>query len=142
MNNEEDKLTFYCTKQGLKRFANKGEIDGMLENVYHLTQEKERIRILELLLKSIEKGEQEIFILEDQNFKVPKGLMVHASSEFEVLFNYQFKNVKFRFELNERNLSKIIYECLGHLPKNPKIKSVEFSKAYLKQLIDEVSRRT
>ena len=130
----------YCTKEGLRRFAIDGVIDELPKEICGILEKRDRKYILMLLLEMIEAGKYEIYLLDEKEDGIPKELFINVYSVTEMMVLYLSENLKTRFAVNESSITKIIYESLKNMLKNPRIGTLEASKIYIRKLIQEIEK--
>lgn len=132
---DNNKHVSYCTKEGIRRFAEEGVIDELPAEIYNLLQKEDRKYILEMLVNMIEEEKYELYLLEDADCKLPKELFINVYGEQDMLILYLSEHTESRFIIKESSLTKTIYESLKYMNKNPKICPSEDSVTYIRQII-------
>ena len=137
---EDNKHIAYCTKKGLQRFAKEGVVDELPKEIYTLLQKQDRKYMLEQLVKLIDEGKYELYLIEENGRNIPKELLINVYGKSGMSVIYLSEDTESRFALNESSLTRTLYESLKNMSKSPKNYPVEESRNYIKMLIDELKK--
>lgn len=133
---DNNKHISYCTKEGIRRFAEEGVIDEVPAEIYKFLQKEDRKYILQMLVSMIEEEKCELYFMEDSDCKIPKELFINIYSEQDMLILYLSDNKDSRFIIKESSLTKTFYESLKYMHKNPKACSSEEAVTYIRNIIE------
>lgn len=131
---EENKMVSYCSKDGLIRFAEKGEVDEMVPGVYTQSSILDRKKILQLLIEQIESKKHDLYIIEDEKVKLLPKLTLVSFSVSNTIVRYQTSNQFSQHLLQEKSSDRIIFEAMENLMKNPSVLGLEESLEFVKEL--------
>lgn len=134
------KIVSYCTKKGLKRFAEEGIVDEFPLKICRKLDIYDRLNILQKLLAAIEQGKYELYLLEEQRIDFPSRLQISSYGLTDALILYMSENEKNRFILKETSLTKILFEFFQDFVRSPQVCNSEKSLLYLKQIIQKLSK--
>ncbi len=131
---EEKKMVSYCSKNGLIRFAENGEVDEMVPGTYDSPSKIDRKRILKLLIEQIENEKHDLYLITDETVKLLPELSLVTFSLSNTIVRYQTSNQFSQLLLQEKSSDKIIFEAMETLMKNPSVLSLEESLEFVKEL--------
>lgn len=131
---EENKMVSYCSKEGLIRFAEKGEVDEMVPGTYDAPNKTDRKRVLRLLIEQIESKKHDLYIISDETMKLFPELSLVVFSISNIAVRYQTSNQFLQTLLQEKSCDKIIFEAMENLMKNPSVLSMDESLEFVKGL--------
>lgn len=127
----------YCNKSGLLRFVTDGIVDELPREIYEPISLKDRKRILQMLLERIEDGSYELYFLEDA-VNIPRELIITAFSMQNVLLMYMAEHSRSRVVLQESSMTRLLYEAMQYLMRNPQVSAKEEAEEYIKGLIERI----
>ena len=136
---DQTKIVSYCTKKGLKRFAEEGIVDELPPEIYRKLEKRDRLDILQKLLAAIAQGKYELYLLEEHGIDFPRQLQICSYGLTDALIVYMSENKKTRFVLNETSLTKILFEFFQEFVRSPQVCSSEKSLRYLEQLVQKLN---
>ena len=136
---ENTKLVCYCTRSGLKRFAEEGVVDELPLSIYRKLEIRDRIDILQKLLAAMEQGKYELYLLEEHGIDFPKELQICSYGVTESVIIFMSENKESRFVLNESSLTKILFEFFQEFMRSPQVCSLDKSFRILEQWIQSLN---
>lgn len=138
---ESKKIVTYCTRSGLKRFAEEGVVDELPITLYRKPEVCDRLDILQKLLAAMEKGKYELYLLEEHAMNFPRQLQICSYGMTEAIIIFMSDNKESRFVLNETSLTRILFEFFQEFIRSPQVCSKEKSFHFLEQLIQSLGDR-
>lgn len=141
MEEQGKKMISYCTKSGLKRFAEKGIIDELPGEMYRPLEREDRKMILQLLKEAIEEGKYQLYLFDEQSIDFPKELFITSKGVLDTGLVFLSEKETGRFIIHESGLTKVFYEFFRDFVKSPQVSDTGHTLAYLEKLMD-VSQRT
>lgn len=134
------KIISYCTKKGLRIFAEKGIKDKNQGNYGGSLKVSNRLLFLRKLLDALKHEKYELYFMEESRIEFPKELHIYSCGLTDAVFIYDSEKEHIRFVLNEKSFSKILYEFFRDFMKTTQVNSLEETIRYIEELIDELSR--
>ncbi|MGN1139886.1 MAG: hypothetical protein ACI4TF_01670 [Oliverpabstia sp.] len=133
------KIISYCTKKGLRLFAEKDTKVKEQGNHSASSNGNNRLLLLRKLLDALKHEKYELYFMEENKINFPKALHIYSCGLTEAVFIYDSKKDNIRFVLKEKSFTKILSEFFRDFMKTPHVSSLEETIRYIEQLIDELS---
>lgn len=138
MSSGQVKIVSYCTKAGLRRFAERGIVDEIPSEVCKVLEIQDRKDILRKLLDMVEMGKYELYLLEENEIHFPKELFISSYGIADATLMYLSEKEKARFLICETSLTKIIYEFFQDIVKSPQVSDEKKAVHIIRQFIEEM----
>lgn len=133
------KIISYCTKKGLRIFAEKEIKEKKQENDSGSVKGNSRLLLLRKLLDALKHEKYELYFMKENRIDFPKELHIYSYGLTDTVFMYVSEKENIKFILNEKSFTKILHEFFRDFMKTPQVSSLEESIRYMELLIDELS---
>ena len=129
-----------CTKNGIRKFAEKGRIDEFPEEYYRPLTISERIVILERVLILCEEEKCKYYVLR-KDLLMPENVQIYyAPTEKFVFFRHISKDNLRQINIKETSILNTVNNSMKYLEEKNLVLSQEEFKAFIKETIENLKK--